>query len=69
MAMKTEKQIMIVVQANPKTHPGGVHGALFNSAYQSDPAPVPAKIPPKAKAPKFNNRKPIIFSHIRTILK
>jgi hypothetical protein len=25
---------------------------------------VPAKMPPKAKAPKFNNRKPNIFSHI-----
>ena len=24
----TEKQIMIVVQAAPKTHPGGVHGAF-----------------------------------------
>ena len=24
-----EKQIMMVVQANPNTHPGGVHGALF----------------------------------------
>lgn len=24
----TEKHIMIVVQATPKTHPGGVHGAL-----------------------------------------
>ena len=67
--MYTEKQSIIVVQANPKTHPGGVHGALFNSAYHSDPAPDPAKIPPKAKAPKFNNRKPIIFSHMSTILK
>jgi hypothetical protein len=26
---KNEKQIMIEVHANPKTHPGGVHGALL----------------------------------------
>ena len=65
--MYTEKKIMIIVQANPKTHPGGVHGALFNPAYHSEPAPLPANIPPNAKAPKFNNRKPIIFSHIQTI--
>ena len=65
--MYREKKIMIVVQANPKTHPGGVHGALFNSAYHTELAPLPAKIPPKAKAPKFNNRKPIIRSHIKTI--
>ena len=28
-----EKQIIIVVQTTPKTHPGGVQGALFRERY------------------------------------
>ena len=35
-----EKQIIIVVQAAPKTHPGGVQGALFNVKYQFDIGPL-----------------------------
>jgi len=34
---------MIVVQANPKTHPGGVHGALFKCIYQSEGTPLLVK--------------------------
>ena len=32
---------MIVVQAAPKTQPGGVHGALDKFKYQSDIGPYP----------------------------
>lgn len=47
---------MIVVHANPKTQPGGVHGALSRASYQSETAPCPANIPPRASAPKFRKR-------------
>jgi len=53
IAIYIEKQSIIVIHAEPNTQPGGVHGALFNSAYQSELAPLPAKIPPSANAPKF----------------
>ena len=36
-----EKQIMIIVHADPKTQPGGSHGALFKEIYQSDGTPFP----------------------------
>ena len=50
---------MIVVHANPKTQPGGVHGALFRASYQSETAPCPANIPPRARAPKLRKRNKI----------
>lgn len=40
-AIKKAKQIIINVQAAPKTHPGGVQGALFRLSYQSDETPEP----------------------------
>ena len=36
-----EKQIIMEVQATPKTHPGGVQGALFRLSYQFDETPEP----------------------------
>ena len=62
--MYTAKQTIITVQANPKTHPGGVQGALFNSSYQTEPAPLPAKKPPKARALKLKNKKTKILNHM-----
>lgn len=34
-----EKHIIIIVHATPKNLPGGVHGALFKSMYQSVKGP------------------------------
>ncbi len=56
LAKKMEKQIIMVVHAAPNTQPGGVHGALFNEAYQSEPTPSPVKDAPIASPPKFNTR-------------
>ena len=47
----------MVVQAAPKTQPGGVHGALLRLAYQSDETPGPVAKPPMANATKFRKRK------------
>jgi hypothetical protein len=44
---------MIKVQAAPKTQPGGVHGALFNSKYQFDVGPLSISQLPRAKPPKL----------------
>ena len=55
---------MIVVQAAPKTQPGGVHGALDKFKYQSDIGPLSISQLPKANPPKLMNRnniKDIIF--------
>lgn len=49
----------MVVHATPKTHPGGVQGALFNSVYQSEDTSDPVKKPPIASAPKFKIKKRI----------
>ena len=35
-----EKQIIMVVQAAPKTHPGGVQGALFKERYHEVLGPL-----------------------------
>ena len=53
--MYNEKQIIIVVQAAPKTHPGGIHGAWFKFSYQSDLTSV--NKPPMDSAPKFSIKK------------
>jgi len=45
------------VQALPKTHPGGVHGALAISRYQSEGTPLLVNKPPIAKAAKLRARK------------
>lgn len=66
--MKIEKQIIIVVQAAPKTQPGGVQGALFSSAYQSDETPALVLNPPIANAAKLIAKKRIVRSIIVSIL-
>ena len=43
----------MVVHTAPKTHPGGVHGALFKFWYQSDGTPSPVNNPPTNNPPKF----------------
>jgi len=48
---------MIVVQATPKTHPGGVQGALFKFEYQSEVGPLFINQLPKAKPPKLIAKK------------
>ena len=52
----TEKQIIMVVQATPKTHPGGVQGALLRVKYQLDVGPLFINKLPRAKAPKFRSK-------------
>ncbi len=47
----------MVVQAAPKTQPGGVQGALDKPTYQSEGTPFPVKKPPTANAAKLSNRK------------
>ena len=59
--MYMAKQIMIVVQANPKTHPGGDQGALFNSLYHSEGTPFPVNKPPMPRAAKLRTKKIIIL--------
>jgi hypothetical protein len=52
-----EKQSIIKVQANPKTYPGGVHGARFNCIYHVFSFGLePIKKLPTASAPKFKVR-------------
>jgi len=49
---------MIVVQAAPKTQPGGVQGAFLSCKYQSFSIGLePIKKEPSANAPKLSNRK------------
>tara|TARA_Y100000385_G_scaffold290183_1_gene362292 strand:+ start:3647 stop:3820 length:174 start_codon:yes stop_codon:yes gene_type:complete len=55
---------MIVVHAAPKTHPGGVHGALSNSEYQSEATPSPVNKPPIASVPKFKSKRIRMFTDI-----
>jgi hypothetical protein len=50
---------MMNVHAKPKTHPGGVQGALLRETYQSFWAgEPPISNPPKASAPKLARKKP-----------
>lgn len=57
-----EKKIIISVHAAPKTHPGGVHGALFKDWYHSFSAgDPPIKKEPRAKAPKLRIMKTIVL--------
>lgn len=56
-AIKNEKQTIILVQAAPKTHPGGVQGALFKVRYQVSETAPPVKKPPIAKAAKLMSKK------------
>ena len=51
-----EKQIIMLVQATPKTQPSGVQGALSNFKYQSPCGPSAIKKEPMPNAPKFSNR-------------
>ena len=48
-----EKQIIIVVQAAPKTQPGGVHGALAKLRYQLDTGPLFMSALPRYRPPKL----------------
>lgn len=43
----------MLVQAAPKTQPGGVHGALFKPIYQSEVGPESINMVPIPNAPKF----------------
>ncbi len=54
-----DRVIIIVVHDAPNTQPGGVHGALCNSAYQVDVTPSFVKKPPKNKPKKLISRKVI----------
>ncbi len=59
-AKNTEKQIIMIVQATPKTHPGGVHGAWFKFMYHSVIGPSFINHPPNANAPKLISKEIII---------
>ena len=56
-----EKQIMIVVQAAPKTQPGGVQGAFDRFKYQSVFGPLFMSQLPNANPPKLMNRNKIKY--------
>ena len=47
---------MIVVQANPKTQPGGLQGALFKLEYQSETGPSFINQLPMPSALKLSNK-------------
>lgn len=55
---------MIVVQAAPNTHPGGVQGALSRPRYQSPMTALEVNILPIANAPKLRNKKTINRTNI-----
>jgi hypothetical protein len=57
--MYIEKHIIMVVQATPKTQPGGVQGAWFKFIYHSVRGPLFMSQLPIPKAPKFNIKKEI----------
>jgi thiamine kinase-like enzyme len=52
---------MMVVQAAPKTQPGGVQGALFKFWYHSEGTPVLVKRLPIPNAEKFIIRKMMVL--------
>ena len=60
-AMYILKQIIMLVQANPKTQPGGVQGALDSSSYQADGTPLLVKKLPMTSAKKLIKRNIIIL--------
>jgi hypothetical protein len=55
--MNTEKNTMTQVQAAPKTHPGGVHGACFSAVYQLESGPLFIKKSTYAQCPKVQDKK------------
>ena len=57
-AFHTERQIIMVVQANPNTKPGGVQGALAKLEYNSDDTPGSVYILPSARPKKLSNKNP-----------
>ena len=68
-AIYMAKQTMMVAQAAPKTQPGGVHGALFKSAYQSEFTPFDVNKTPQAERRKINDKKyDYSIKHIQTCL-
>mgnify|MGYP007103419264 FL=1 len=56
-----EKQIMMLVQATPKTQPGGVQGAFDRFKYQSVFGPLFMSQLPNANPPKLMNRNKIKY--------
>ena len=56
-----EKQIMMLVQAAPKTQPGGVQGAFDRFKYQSVFGPLFMSQLPNANPPKLMNRNKIKY--------
>ena len=52
---------MIVDQATPNIHPGGVQGALLSSTYHIEGTPFPVKKPPIPKAAKLSTKNIIIL--------
>ena len=55
--MNHVKPNMTVVQAAPKTQPGGVQGAFANPAYHSEETPGPVAMLPMARPPKLRTPK------------
>ena len=51
----------MVVQAAPKTHPGGVQGAFAKFVYQKDVGPSFINQLPKASPPKLMTKKRIRY--------
>ena len=56
-----EKQIIMLVQAAPKTQPGGVQGAFDRFKYQSVFGPLFMSQLPNANPPKLMNRNKIKY--------
>ena len=56
-----EKQIIMLVQAAPKTQPGGVQGAFVRFKYQSVFGPLFMSQLPKANPAKLMNRNKIKY--------
>ena len=56
-----EKQIIMLVQAAPKTQPGGVQGAFVRFKYQSVFGPLFMSQLPNANPPKLMSRNKIKY--------
>ena len=57
-ANKIEKQTIMNVQENPKTHPGGVQGALITPSDHKELTPGSVHKAPIASPVKFRSRNP-----------
>jgi hypothetical protein len=65
--MYIAKQIIMLVHIKPKTHPGGVQGALFSDKYHSELTAGLVKILPSQSPAKFKIKNRISLAAISNV--